>query len=995
MRFLKFTPASVLLAVLLTVLFGWKPFSPPDDVVCLEIPLESTAPGIATLQTWNGSQHWNALGLQSRVAANDPKQVVRFTIPGGLCYGIVLDPLDRPGRLQIGAARVLDADGKVIWQAAADAWKESRPVGLHPISESRMELSTGVFSRQPALQLDPGKAWNFPSGREIDPLGLVAIALALSAVFVLIAVRYESQCSRAWQNWKTRWGSIAEWAKRSPFRALAVVAVLSVICSCFPAIFCGKSFVSPKTGALCLYEGYPTVPGIESLDNENARNSDTLVMQLGHRPYSKFAYESIYERGEFPLWNHYNNCGTPFIGQGLSMLGDPLHWLPIASNGASWAWDVKFLIARFLFAWGIALCVWMATARIGVAALLGFCASFFGFFAFRMCHPAYFSMCYAPWILLAWQRIAAGHRWALILVLACTMEFHSGTAKESAIFIAGMNGTGALLVLFGPIANRWRHLLLGCSACLAFVLINAPFWLVFLDTLKESFTTYASPPVIQIQPAALLGLFDDAFFHRLTARELHSFPAANFVVLAGFLLALTQIRSLWKMPIGRTLIVASIPSIALAFGIVPASVIRTIPFLANVSHVGNTFGCVLIVQFTLLAGLGFSAWTSPEKEHWKREWGIVVAILAVLAAVYFVAASPIGADAQPTTTMPPMSPFAAAYMALVLAGVAFFPALVRTGTFTARLAMCAVLAVLLFRHAQWGGTKFDFYVLNPQERTSFSATSPAVESLRPLLGEPGRVAGLREVLMPGYNAALRLESICSSDPLSSRYLRELIDETPIKVVWNWRTTFQAETLVKTQPASDFFNLRFFLAPRGSPLPASFRRLSASDLEVWESPSAWPRAFFADQVASYKTATELAQMIAGSNGAPFAATQDASKASAAPDATRRVTPAKRISVSTNATVCEFEAPSAGMAVLSESWFEGDMLVSLNGQRAKPVRVNHAFRGVEIPAAGHYTVEFRYRPRRLTIALWMSAIGGILATGLLWMTRRAGNATSRID
>ena len=346
--------------------------------------------------------------------------------------------------------------------------------------------------------------------------------------------------------------------------------------------------------------------------------------------------------------------------------------------------------------------------------------------------------------------------------------------------------------------------------------------------------------------------------------------------------------------------------------------------------------------------------------------------------------------------MPPVSPFASAYAVLLLAGVALLPALVRMGTFTARLATCGILAVLLFRHAQWAGTKFDFYVLNLQERTAFTATSPAVESLRPLLAEPARVAGLREVLMPGYNAALRLESICSSDPLSSRHLRELIDETPIKIVWNWRTTFQAETLVQTQPISDFFNLRFFLAPRGSPLPASFRRRSASDLEVWESPTAWPRAFFTDRVASYKSPAELAQMIAGSNGAPFAAIQDAAKESTAPDAARRVTPAQRISVFTNATVCEFDAPSAGMAVLSESWFEGDMLVSLNGQRAKPVRVNHAFRGVEIPSAGRYTVEFRYRPRRLTVALWMSAVGGALAIGLLWMTlRAAGNTTSRID
>ena len=34
--------------------------------------------------------------------------------------------------------------------------------------------------------------------------------------------------------------------------------------------------------------------------------------------------------------------------QGLSMLGDPVHLLPIFANGAAWAWDFKFLIAKTL-----------------------------------------------------------------------------------------------------------------------------------------------------------------------------------------------------------------------------------------------------------------------------------------------------------------------------------------------------------------------------------------------------------------------------------------------------------------------------------------------------------------------------------------------------------------------------------------------------------------------------------------------------------------------
>ena len=986
MRFLKFAPASALLAVVLTVLFGWKPFGAPEDVVWLEVPMESSAPGVASLGIWSGPGHWHVTFPMAHVRAHDPNQVLRFRVPGGRTRRLMFAPLQVPSTVALGPAVVRDSDGNQIIELGISAWKTADGAPLQPLSGGRVGFVVGSSAHQWPITLAAGMACNFSSGREVAPIFLASMFLALTSVFVFIAARFESGFSRFWAGVIERGRRFFNWGAASPGPALALVAVLSTVCACFPTIFCGKSFVSPNNDSSALYEGFPTIPGITSLSMENGRMSDTLATQLGHRPWTKYAYESLVEHGEFPLWDRYNSCGTPFLGNGLNMLGDPLHWPVILSNSASWAWDAKFVIARWLFAWGIGLCVWKATGHFGVAVLVGFGANFLGFFGFRLCHPAAFSMCYAPWILFAWLNIASARTrrsmagWALLLLLACNMEFHSGTAKEAAMLIAFLNASGLLAVCFAEWRKCGERVAFGLCACIAFVLINAPFWLVFVDSLKEAYSVYTAPPIVQVQPAAFVGLFDDTFYQRLVPRETLTNPAANFLIFSGFLLALLNIRHTWRSPVGKAIILSSLPALAFAFGGIPASVIRKIPFIANISHVGNTFSCVLIVQFAILSGIGFSAWLkSSDKANVRRRMCIYLGLLACIAGVYFFGANGVSTTGEPVDKLPDASPFFVTYVTLILVAAAVLPIALlafRRASFCAVVAMAVLVVVPLFRHAQYVETSFDYYAINLQERNEFQATSPAVESLRPLLAVPARVAGIRGVLMPGYNGPLRLDNVCSADTLTCRFLHELLDQTALEKVWGWRTVFQAQTLAETQKISDFLNVKYFLAPLGSGLPPGFRALSTSDLVVWESPTAWPRAFFTDQLASYEKPAELVKMIAASDGRPFAAVQRAD-AQTAPKPERQTLAASRVTYTTNAATVALDAPSAGVVVLGESWFEGDMLASINGQPANPLRVNHAFRGVELPAAGHYVVEFRYRPRRLTLALWLSGAGALLA------------------
>jgi hypothetical protein len=50
------------------------------------------------------------------------------------------------------------------------------------------------------------------------------------------------------------------------------------------------------------------------------------------------------------------------------------------------------------------------------------------------------------------------------------------------------------------------------------------------------------------------------------------------------------------------------------------------------------------------------------------------------------------------------------------------------------------------------------------------------------------------------------------------------------------------------------------------------------------------------------------------------------------------------------------------------------------------MNHAFKGILIPAAGNYRVEFAYRPRRFNLTLTLSFIGFGLLGVSVWKMRK---------
>ena len=74
--------------------------------------------------------------------------------------------------------------------------------------------------------------------------------------------------------------------------------------------------------------------------------------------------------------------------------------------------DVKYLIAKWLFATGLALSVLALVGTRGLpsALVVAAAAPFVGFFLYRVDHSAFFSVCYAPWPLYCLIRVAQADR---------------------------------------------------------------------------------------------------------------------------------------------------------------------------------------------------------------------------------------------------------------------------------------------------------------------------------------------------------------------------------------------------------------------------------------------------------------------------------------------------------------------------------------------------------------------------------------------------------
>ncbi len=1000
--FRRLLPA-LLLACFASIIFWWNPYGRQPANAYFHVLLKPSVAGEVTLAVNIDGTGLRKEYAQSQAIEGGKINHVCFILRAGKLSKFLLTPLTTEGEVDLIRCWMETESGELAADLTPASLAQVVP-GIRP------DPATG------AVRL-PSRLGSVTTGLEVKPEPPIDLAAtppppAWQIIFVFLAVVAAGMVLPQITSkvaWRKHGARLLHWAHRRPRTAIFAVAVVSVAISCFPVIFCGKSFVSPDNGLQLLYEKWPTMPGALGGRVENPSGSDIGAVFYWHLPASMVQHRAIFEDGEFPLWNRYNWGGVPLWAQCMSMLGDPLHWPAVITGGAAWAWDFKFVAAKIMFALGIGLLV-RATSRSLIASLLiTLSAPFIGFFVYRFCHPGVFAMSYAPWILLPWleavhaptRRAVAG--WAALLIFANWWQLNGGTAKEASAFLICLNAAGALALIAAPLPGRERAVRFGIFtwASLLSVLLSAPLWLVFLDGLSKAWTFYDRPQIYQIQPGLFIGLFDDIFYRQLMPAEFMSNPSANFLVLLGAAWALVHVRKLSADRSFLAVLITSVGSAAIAFGVISPLVLEQIPMIRNIYHFDDTFSGVLFVLLFVLAGYGLRECRRRMRlAEWKGDWTLVLCGVGVLLAAFLgltQASHRVGVTFHPVGKTMPKSDFMWEYGAGLVVALAILPwawravRLRQQAAITWFLVACAAWVTMHFRHGMHLVTNFDIYTMNPKTRLDIrQVPSPSVQLISKLTTDPVRVSGI-DWTMTSTNVLTRFESIDGADALQNPAMRELTAAIGLRDVWSWRLLVLRQDFAKVHRGLDMLGVRYYLDKlgRGHELPG-LRLLSGTDLDALESETAWPRAFFTDSVLGYRDIGDLKQLINEGDGRPFAVmlAPDRSRLPLPPAdfAQRKIVNAHGYRLTQNSTTFEVDAPTAGVAVLGEAWLPGDIQATVDGEPAEVLRVDHAFRGVLIKQPGHHVVQFRYWPAVLDKALWMALIGALGLLGSVWLLYR---------
>ncbi len=1007
--------AGIVFAILFVVLVNVRPFSPwypPGAMV--DFVAEIASPADGTMQI--GKAIYGGMSLlptgRVQVAKSDTPGTVRMKVRVEDCDALLFQPLVSGGMMELRHPRIEDSTGRVLHRYAVERVKPMAREVIGSVGDGVMKIRL-VPNFEMLFEMD--RQLGMP--RDLWPGWGVALAeffvagILFGGLCALLARRFPGAGARLA-------AAFAKWIHARPKTALLCAALAGVLVTCHPMIFMGRSFVSPNNGARALYGGFPSVPDAKKAVVKGVKGSDLGAMMWAFLPYSHVQHEAL-AQGEWPLRNRYSACGAGLQGQGISMFGDPLHLIPVAANGAPWAWDLKYLLARVLFAWGVGLVVLAAVQRTGVALLLAASASFIGHFAYRFSHGAHFTMCYAPWVLLPWAQALRAKsfrdalRWMPLHVLANIALFNSGAMKEGVILLGTLNGAGLLALLLRPLP--WRERLGPVAAMLAangiFALVAAPFWMTFADLLANARTIYDKMEVYQNQPSLLVGLFDDLFPRQLCRDEEHFDPSGNFLLLLGVLWSLVRARALAREPLWLACMIASVCALAFAFGVVPPSWIAAMPFLGKIWHVDNCFSLAAIMLTFVLAAFGLrDCLDRRDDPSWRGDFVMFCIAVGALYAAYFgftQAAHRSGISLLAVGNTVAKSPFFIGYATALAAAVIALPLLwrrnARTGLGTGGwLAVGAAFFAIHFRHAYYGETKFDAYVMSPQERPDFSAKSEAIEKIRGMIANshaPSRVVGTFMNLTPNFNAVYGLESPFSCDAVSNRWQWELADAAGFQRVWLWRVLIPDQQIPALLPGLDMFGVRFVVGTpiaNASEIPG-LTSLGRMDMLLHENPSAWPRAFFTDHITAYAKPRELIEWAKARRGVPFAAVEIGTPMEPGPDvpfvlesdptlAQHTVVPATDYRLTANTTAFRVNATAPGAVVLGEAFEQGNYVVTVDGKKAEPFRVNHAFLGVIINSPGPHEIVFTYRPRVWRLSLCIAAAGIFLAMLALLASRR---------
>jgi hypothetical protein len=641
----------------------------------------------------------------------------------------------------------------------------------------------------------------------------------------------------------------------SPTLTILVGALVALCLSNYPIIFLGKSHFSPGYKVPMVYSGFPYVPGYHSQETEQL-SADHGAGPWAALPYSRVQHRSIFIDGEFPFWNRYNSAGLPLFGQGQSQILDPLHWVVVAGKGNSWGWDVKFLLSKLLFLIGLGFALYRITESRSVTFILVLSSAFIGFNYFRFNHPAFFNLTYAPWVFFFYLQLVKNLqrgsvsgkanflRWAdwptVGIVLTSALVLFSGTPKEACILLIALHISGLLGVLgIGKtVEQKLVHLGFLVALWITIILMTAPHWLIFLDTLfkmssiyDESHCYFSDSP-LQFMDAFFVGSSDKPW----------SWPTVNIFIGATALMSLTVLPRLWRQSGYWMALVPLVGLLVFANGVVPDYLCEKIPFIGKIHHIYDVCFAAAIIFAVMLAGYGLRAFFDDLRSNESRvKWFGYILIFSLVMLWWAREAY----DGYALVSAPALLTMFAiggtiGWMLLVVWSY-------KTGEGFSKISVFFLSCVFVLPHvyhglhSRTGWDELDNLIINPTPRADLLVRSQTLESLGYLLpashvqgksdlvdevlswahmnggkpeliqqhesdfaevvrgatevtaiqqytaeffrkvgvtrwlDRPSRVLGVRHSPMPGFYAQVDLESLAGPDALTESRFRELLE----------------------------------------------------------------------------------------------------------------------------------------------------------------------------------------------------------------------------
>lgn len=955
--------ASPLIFLLLQSAFADRPFA-------LDLMIASSRGGMLQVFYDRGSGFNEAESQAVPIPGGAALRAVRVSLPQGNYRALRIDPPAAGGAVTIAQARLLGIDDRPILDISiADLNPALHLAVVHAGPPLVLSIPAGSTDRQ--LIWTPSESVVLQAPRSGRRLAATALALwTLVLVLLLLAERLLTPASIHARRLLTR---AATTAAARPATAVMLAALCGTAVAMHPLLF-GRSLVSPANGgAWMLYNAAPFTPGSQDRLVKDNRGTDVGAAMWAFVPYSHVQRLAL-AQGEWPLWNRYNAAGRPLWGQGQSQILDPLHWLTLLFADPAPGWDAKFVAHRVVFAAGIGICVLLVTGHWASAALLAFVAPFISYYAVRLNHPAQYTLTYAPWTLAAWVLLASSSSFRRFcqaiggVAVGVSLIVVASPPKEAVVMTFAICSSGMLMLLLAPstFADLGRRLAGAAAAGMIATLLTAPHWLVFVTTLTASVTNYDVPAAhFASWPFALPLMFG--------VMAPGSLLPGTHVVAAACAISSMCAPAVWKVPVPLAVILGAIGSAAIAFGAIPESLIVAIPLIANVHQIHFSFLTATAVLMLVAAGIGVSQLAvGPGPSVWASSVAVMAAGVLVLTLAFDGGAA--------------SSSLAGMWMIAAVTLGACLPPLIagahRPGP--QFLQVCAVSAAVIWLVLPNGLhlaslSDADPLVIQPGVRADLDVNSPAL-TLRSDQQNIGRVLGIDQLLFPGTYALYEVEGIGGPDALQLPRYEDLIDAYGTERYWGWNTLVRHSQIAALNPLLDLLGVQHLVVHEGERVDGTIPMTDDDDqrIDVLERPTAWPRAFFTDAVLQYDTLSGLVQQ-SREAVQPFAAIQrtDADARALIGDLPARagvMVPAD-VRLTANTTTVNVTSAAAGVLVLVETWMPRDFVVSINGQSAPYVRVNHAFKGVRIPSAGVWTIHFRYEPEWWVLSWALSLLGAV--------------------